>query len=286
MSWTLSLLLILLGLVLVICLGVGLTLVRRMRGLHVQRRSLIDHRNWIAPHFRMHWPEGEGPFPVVILMHGCGGARQSMTNFAQILSAAGYGALIVDSLAPRGIGYEAALLKVCTGLQLWGRERVADLLAAMDWAKAQPRLDENRIALVGWSHGAWAILDGLCMSEAGLTPDGLKTLPDAPLAGVKGVFAFYPYSGFPALSRHFHWPKTLPIQAILIEGDSVTNETASNSVFKRQYKAGADIHWRMITGVTHGFDEPDHHPKSDLRHDPEMTKTVEAELLNFLKAKL
>ena len=48
-------------------------------------------------------PEGAGPFPAVVSMHGCGGLSHSLRiTEARDLNALGYVSLVVDSFATRG----------------------------------------------------------------------------------------------------------------------------------------------------------------------------------------
>ena len=44
-----------------------------------------------------------GPYPAVVVLHGCGGISSHSTGIADRLGAWGYVALAVDSLSPRGI---------------------------------------------------------------------------------------------------------------------------------------------------------------------------------------
>ena len=48
-------------------------------------------------------PPGPGPFPAVVLLHGCGGFHSLMLSWADRLARFGYTALAVDSFGPRGI---------------------------------------------------------------------------------------------------------------------------------------------------------------------------------------
>jgi dienelactone hydrolase len=48
-------------------------------------------------------PPGTGPFPAVVLLHGCGGFHSSMITWADRLAFFGYAALSVDSFSARGI---------------------------------------------------------------------------------------------------------------------------------------------------------------------------------------
>jgi len=47
-------------------------------------------------------PDGEGPFPAVVLLHTCGGLQQHVLEWAQRLRAHEYVALVLDSFTPRG----------------------------------------------------------------------------------------------------------------------------------------------------------------------------------------
>src|ERR1700689_4665123 len=45
-------------------------------------------------------PDGKGPFPAVIVLHGCDGIRAQETGWASRLNSWGYAALVVDSFKP------------------------------------------------------------------------------------------------------------------------------------------------------------------------------------------
>ena len=49
-------------------------------------------------------PEGAGPFPAVVLLHGCDGVQPFQEQWAADLASWGYVALLADSHGPRGIG--------------------------------------------------------------------------------------------------------------------------------------------------------------------------------------
>jgi hypothetical protein len=48
-------------------------------------------------------PRGNGPFPAIVVLHGCDGVQEQEQAWAWRLNDWGYAALIVDSFAPRGI---------------------------------------------------------------------------------------------------------------------------------------------------------------------------------------
>src|SRR6185295_7601682 len=70
----------------------------------------------LRPHDTLYRPAGQGPFPAVILLHGCAGVRRKDTQWAEALRQEGYVALVVDSLSGRGIGTPEHRREVCMGL--------------------------------------------------------------------------------------------------------------------------------------------------------------------------
>lgn len=260
----------------------------RARGLvsDMPQFRLVTLAARLRRHTDIYRPDGVGPFPAVILLHGCGGPRGVTERYGRIAAANGVVAYAPDSLALRGIDYEAAIKTVCTGAKLRAPERAGDLLAALEIARRDPRVDKRRIAIAGWSHGAWTVLDLLTFVAEGKAPPSLYHLPHRALRGVQAALVFYPYSGFPARSRIRNWAKGIPVDAILVEGDTVCDEKQTIAVFERQRAEGADVDWQVWTGVTHGFDEDNHLPGSGLVFDPERVKAAEAAFTDFLKRRL
>ncbi|MEN0653140.1 MULTISPECIES: dienelactone hydrolase family protein [Hyphobacterium] len=278
------------ALVLIALIGAmaAILLLVRARGLlsdHPQYR-LVALAARLRRHTEIYRPEGAGPFPAIILLHGCGGPRGLTERYGRLAAANNVIAIAPDSLALRGIDYEAAVKTVCTGARLRAPERAGDVLAALEIARRDPRVDSRRIAIAGWSHGAWTLLDLLTLVADGKAPTNLFHLPHRALRGVRAALVFYPYSGFPARSRIRNWARGVPVEAILVEGDMVCDETQSVAVFERQRAAGAEIDWQVWSGVTHGFDEDNHLPGSGLVFHPEKVKAAEAAFTDFLKRRL
>lgn len=223
-------------------------------GLLVKSRSVEDHAAFLAPHMRVHMPTGEGPFPSVLMFHGCGSAEASQNDWAEYLSDHGYGAIIVDSLTPRGIGRVAALGTVCTALQLPGRERAGDVIAAIHHAHTLEGVDADNLFLAGWSHGGWAIMDLMTLDPGALDAPNLRDVPGDMLEGVRGAVLVYPYSGFPARSRSREWQTKLPVIAFAGTADTVANPAHTQAAFHVQREAGAEIQFEMFDGATHDFD--------------------------------
>jgi dienelactone hydrolase len=95
-------------------------------------------------------PEGEGPFPAVIVLHGCGGRGASQLIWARRLNGWGYAVLIPDSMTPRGVK------RVCEPDRqpfVTPRDRVGDVASAAAWLRTRKEIDPARIAVLGQSHG-------------------------------------------------------------------------------------------------------------------------------------
>jgi dienelactone hydrolase len=115
----------------------------------------------LEPHTTVVGPDDDRPRPAVLLFHGCGGLRDHLPKYAAAARAAGWRAFTVDSYASRGFSRAYALATVCTGMTLRGDKRAGDILATIHGISARPDVDASRIALAGWSHGGWGIMEAM-----------------------------------------------------------------------------------------------------------------------------
>jgi dienelactone hydrolase len=215
-------------------------------------------------------PAGAGPFPVTLQFHGCGGVKPLQRRYGEAALNAGWAAVIVDSYAHRRIAPLAAYSLVCTGLKLWGRERAGDLYAALAWARAQPWADGGRLALAGWSHGGWTVLDAIAMDHAQAARATHLDLPAAPLAGVRGAFLVYPYCGLGSVPMRRMLDHGVRMTAIVGGRDSVVGAAAPLKALARMKAHGAALETHVFETATHAFDEVE---ARDLRvrYDPALT---------------
>lgn len=217
--------------------------------------------------------------PAVLLFHGCGGMRPHLPLYAEAAKAQGWRAFIVDSYAPRGIGSIAAATTVCTGLTLRGNARAGDVLAAIHGVSRRPDVDPARLAVAGWSHGGWSIME---MLSAARRPGdiGLADPEIVTLSGLKGVALFYPYVGAMAVARAAPWrcrPKTW---AVIARRDHLTTVANAERVLKVQSDLGVPVD-RWIAEGTHSFDEPT--GAGMMRHDPVLTREAISRFGAFLR---
>jgi dienelactone hydrolase len=100
-------------------------------------------------------PDGAGPFPAVIVLHGCAGMHDTTKQkLVDELVAWGYVVLLVDSYATRrGIDHACTSSPFATFLR-----RRPDAYGALIFLAGQTFVDPHRVAAVGFSAGGWVTL--------------------------------------------------------------------------------------------------------------------------------
>ena len=94
------------------------------------------------------FPRREGRVPAIVLMHGCSGLpSRVVTGWEPVLHEWGYATFVVESFGPRGHR------EVCTNGAISSVARVADAYGALAILRTHPRIDPDRIVLMGFSHG-------------------------------------------------------------------------------------------------------------------------------------
>lgn len=251
-----------------------------LQGWFIERLAPRELSAMLRPADTLYKPEGDGPFPVVALFHGCGGIRESDHRWAELFRDQGFVAVVVDSLRPRDLQDDERWRAVCQGKTLWGRERAGDVLVTLADLRKLPYVDPKRIVLAGWSHGAWTIMDALALEAAGKLPTNLATDPGG-LDGVKGAILFYPYCGLGSLSRE-GWSRPVPSLMLLAERDRVTAHEECIEAAEALRNQGQPVTVHVYPGVDHAFDYTDLPPDSNLPHDPVVTADAKARVTKFL----
>jgi dipeptidyl aminopeptidase/acylaminoacyl peptidase len=102
-------------------------------------------------------PEGDGPFPVVISIHG-GPESQARPTFSSTyqmwLQKLGV-AVIVPNVRGSN-GYGKLYMSLDNGFKR--EDSVRDIGALLDWVATQPDLDQDRVAVFGGSYGGYMVL--------------------------------------------------------------------------------------------------------------------------------
>ncbi|MGD2134319.1 MAG: dienelactone hydrolase family protein [Maricaulaceae bacterium] len=271
-------------LVIVVLIAIVVFVVGSLAGWWAKQFTVEKLIAFLEPHIRVYKPEGEGPFPAVLQLHGCGGAKEIQDEYAVAARDAGVLVLILDSLTPRGIGFDEAVRRVCTGRVLRGRERAGDLVAGLEMLRRRPDVDPDQLAVVGWSHGGWTIMDLLALDIPHEKPFNLRDVPRDPWKGVKAIELIYPFAGFPSLTRERGWKRTdIPCDVLVIKNDTVAPNRATYASLEKARQSGAELTVETWEGVTHAFEESVHTPGSKLRYNPERAAEAHARYANWVK---
>ncbi|MGA9575598.1 MAG: alpha/beta fold hydrolase [Lysobacterales bacterium] len=102
-------------------------------------------------------PRGDGPFPVIIHVHG-GPENQYRPRFNSDFQMwiDQLGAAVIAPNIRGSLGYGSYYITLDDG---YNREAsVKDIGALLDWIAKQPQLDENRVAIIGASYGGYVAL--------------------------------------------------------------------------------------------------------------------------------
>jgi dienelactone hydrolase len=102
-------------------------------------------------------PEGAGPFPAVVILHTCGGARRNLSHvWPAFYVKHGYVALTVDSFGSRNVGNGPNEFTQLPDLAPY-KAVAADAHSALRYLADQPFVKKGHVAVVGHSFGGIAI---------------------------------------------------------------------------------------------------------------------------------
>jgi dienelactone hydrolase len=268
---------------LILMSGLGACATGNFTGWSVPERTLTEQTALLREHVEIRLPEAaSGPVPAAILLHGCGGLRDVQEDYASALLTAGYGVVLVDSNSARGIGRFGAMTQVCTAQRLWGQERAADIPAAIAIASESPGIDADRLALIGWSHGGWTVLEALDFAGEDRTSPVLSPQPSTPLPGVRTAIAIYPYCGFPVRADGRGFASDIPLHALLGGRDVVAPARDCERLFARAAEAGRPVNHELWSNVTHAFDEPNGPPDPRMEYDADAAQRARASVISWL----
>ena len=192
---------------------------------------------------RLYKPDGRGPFPALVLLHGCQGVVRQTQTWAHWLRERGYVALVTDSFGPRN---EPADCKD-GGDSGPSTARFDDAIGALRYLQAQPFVIPDRVASFGWSQGglfAMSVINGPTLERArarGVT---------LPRAGYAAAIAMYP-GGCEA------YVKELVIRPLLLligGADNWTPPQYCREMAAAMKARGADVTLVEYPGAYHYFD--------------------------------
>lgn len=193
-------------------------------------------------------PRGDGPFPALVLLHGCGGGR--LQSRAEWLTSAGYVTLVVDSFSQRGIDnvcFDSAAY--FGGRQAYAKlsvqERALDAYGGLRYLANLPYVDRQRIGLVGWSHGGGAALQTVWFNN-----EGFYWRRDDPLK-FRAVVSYYPNCAKLLANDDDFYAPTMVLVGDL---DDWSTPNACEDLGRAYLGGDQPVDVRIMPGAYHGFD--------------------------------
>jgi dienelactone hydrolase len=187
-------------------------------------------------------PDGAGPFPAVVLLHGCHGVSASTRDWARWFGARGYVVLIVDSWKPRGIR-DGCL----PGPDIPNTERFDDAVGALRWLHTRGYVDRRRVGVMGWSNGgvfAMAVVNGPSLERA--RARGVEV----PEPGFAAAVAMYPGGCYSLVDERV----VRPLLLLMGDADDWTLPGECARMIEAMRARGAEARIVLYAGAVHYFD--------------------------------
>jgi dienelactone hydrolase len=204
-------------------------------------------------------PKGDGPFPAVLLLHGCGGFDGLLAVGADRLAARGFVALALDALGPHG------MTTACEGNS--DGDEAGAARATLAWLRKQSYVAPDRLGVVGFSMGGDAAL-------ALIDTHGTPAPP-----GLHAAVVYYPSCE----SRD--GLTDVPLTIFNGSADKVAPPQVCEAMTRKAEAAGKPVTITTYRDATHGFDVPG--PDRDffgttVHYDPDASLDAARQTLNFL----
>src|SRR6202521_1034507 len=171
----------------------------------------------------------DGPVPAVIALHGAGGDVSSMERYATVLAAEGFAVYLLHYFDRTGVE-PADLQSMKRNFPLW----MKTLWDAISFIETQPQVDRERIALLGFSLGAY-----LSVANSAIDPR------------VKAVVEFF--GGMPKEMRFF-MRRLCPVLILHGEADPTVPVEEAYQLQKLLEKKGIAHEIKVYPGAGHGFE--------------------------------
>lgn len=184
-------------------------------------------------------PAGTGRVPAIVIHHGSGGVSEAREwHYARELVKLGVAALVIDSFTARGVRSTVRDQSTVTVLDMTG-----DAFAALARLAQHPRIDAERIGIVGFSKG------GTVAVQTALARRAARALPEGPRFALHVAF-------YPGCSSHDYQPRTTGAPVIMLLGaeDTYVGVAPCTEYADKIRAAGSSVEVTIYPGAKHGFD--------------------------------
>lgn len=214
-------------------------------------------------------PEGNGPFPAIVIAESCGGAGPTIDkfwpNYFNEMGFATYTPRVLEQLGERRCPNAAFVVSPKNRLKM-----IQILYSALDELRNKNYVDKSSIGVIGFSLGA------INISDAGEIND-LKSP-----AGNKFKYAINVYGYCNWLERK---GDNIPTLMLLAEKDTERGKRAI--CLEAQKKNFYNVIWHEIAGAYHAFDAKESSGKTDpggnkMKYSAAATKEAQEVIKEFL----
>lgn len=179
---------------------------------------------------------GKGRLPAVVLLHGSAGIMGFVDDWARELNGMGIATFVPDSATARGADNVVTLGRLST---------LDDAYRSLDLLAKHPRIDANRIAVMGFSSGAHvALYSAMKRFQRSYATEGSPEFA--------AYVAMYPICHFGYREREDVSSK--PIRIFHGSADELAPITACQNYVAALSKAGKDARLYEYAGAGHVFD--------------------------------
>ena len=201
----------------------------------------------------LYMPQGAGPFPAVVALHGCNGLVGQDGKvlplhgaWAEVLSQDGYIVLLPDSHGPRGHGDICAAPLTEWPVQV-NRERPRDAYGALAYLRSRSDVRADRVAILGQSAGAMAMFWTIAKDAR---PKDVLAHQD-----FRAAVAFYLLCR-PFLAREPRWMPRQPLLFLMGDADDFTPAAPCRELLSQASAGGSPIESHFYPTAYHAFDHP------------------------------
>jgi carboxymethylenebutenolidase len=168
--------------------------------------------------------------PAVIALHGAGGGVSGMERYAAMLATEGFAVYVLRYFDRTGTEY-ADKPTIMRNFPLW----MKTLWDAISFVVTQPQVDPNRIALLGFSLGAY-----LSLANSAIDPR------------IKAVVEFF--GGMPREMNLF-MRRLCPVLILHGDADATVSVEEAYKLQRLMEKKGIAYEIKIYPGVGHGFED-------------------------------